>query len=126
MKTDAIVLDTSILSAACNRRDSMHEVAKAYLSKYDPDTKVYIPATGLLELALLSGRLGDNIMELAMPLNLIVFSIDENFSRGFRDFVRKTKFKLKPIDYSFLFIASEFEAKLLTFDDKLKACYEKL
>lgn len=122
MKNNFYVLDTSFICSLINRSDDNYILALTIFESLSNNSQFFIPQTVNLELTIFLAKNPEfkpSIDKLYLLITPEFINIDDLFLIQFKRFCAKTKFNLKPIDYSILFCCKLNNFNLLSFDKKL-------
>ena len=115
------LLDTSFLSAFCNKDDANHKKAQE-ISKEIKDGYFIIPSVVVAELSSFNKNLDFRNLAVETSLNIAseIASVTSENILIYVSFVQEFLCNLKAVDSMILFLSIENDAKLLTFDKRLE------
>jgi predicted nucleic acid-binding protein len=115
------LLDTSFLSAFCNKDDANHKKAQE-ISKRIKDGYFIIPSVVVAELSSFYKNLDFRNLVVKTSLNIAseIASVTSENILIYVSFVQEFLYNLKAVDSMILFLSIENDARLLTFDKKLE------
>jgi len=114
------LLDTSFISAFCNKDDANHKKAQG-ISKEIKDGYFIIPSVVVAELSSFNKNLDFRNLAVETSLNIAseIASVTSENILIYVSFVQEFLCNLKAVDSMILFLSIENDAKLLTFDKRL-------
>jgi predicted nucleic acid-binding protein len=115
------LLDTSFISAFCNKDDANHKKAQE-ISKRIKDGYFIIPSVVVAELSSFYKNLDFRNLVVKTSLNIAseIASVTSENILIYVSFVQEFLYNLKAVDSMILFLSIENDARLLTFDKKLE------
>ena len=121
------LLDTSFISAFCNKDDANHKKAQE-ISKRIKDGYFIIPSVVVAELSSFYKNLDFRNLVVKTSLNIAseIASVTSENILIYVSFVQEFLNNLKAVDSIILFLSIENDAKLLTFDKKLEKEFAKI
>lgn len=125
-----LIIDTCFLSALLNRNDTNHDNAVELYNSFDSSVKLIISTNVTMELLVGIKKFAPDRIEGIFAFIEDIFDsvipIDLDVTQEFADFILKNDIILTPTDFSLLYLADKYEARLITFDKKLQKYAEKL
>jgi len=114
------LLDTSFISAFCNKDDANHKRAQE-ISKEIKDGYFIIPSVVVAELSSFYKNLDfrNLVVETSLDIASEIASVTSENILIYVSFVQEFLCNLKAVDSMILFLSIENDAKLLTFDKRL-------
>ena len=114
------LLDTSFISAFCNKDDANHKRAQE-ISKEIKDGYFIIPSIVVAELSSFHKNLDfrNLVVETSLDIASEIASVTSENILIYVSFVQEFFCNLKAVDSMILFLSIENDAKLLTFDKRL-------
>jgi len=114
------ILDSSFLSAFCNKDDSNHDVALEIAKNFNISSPILIPVVVFAEISRIPfANLREKTLKICLDTVDYVLELEETEILDYLDFSKYLPKSCTAIDSLLLYFASSYGCKLITFDKGL-------